>query len=77
MVIRDGAAIRKERIDKLLQIIEKHQNEDGWTKERTIGIFCRQTGLKPLTAKEYAQEQIDFGLVIEENENWKMASSLK
>lgn len=76
MVVRDGAAIRKERIGLLMNMIQKHQDETDWTINRTIGIFMLQTGLTRLKIKEYIQELIDLGFCAEMAGNLKWNGSI-
>jgi NADH:ubiquinone oxidoreductase subunit E len=66
MPVRDGAAIRKKRIDLLLEIIARHQDDPTWTRDKIIAYVSRQTGLTPRTVREYLLELIDFCFVIEE-----------
>lgn len=68
MVNRDGASVRKERLSQLIELIQNHQDEDGWTRNRITGVFMLQTGLKPERINEYINQLIELGIIRQENE---------
>jgi hypothetical protein len=59
--IHDGVAIRKQRIDRLIEIIEKHQND--LSENQIIGLFYRQTGNTLVRIREYLEELETVGII--------------
>jgi predicted transcriptional regulator len=60
VVTRDGAAIRKERIQSLMDII-KHNPEQ--TDQKIMFLFCLKWGNTAERAKEYLDWLIENGAV--------------
>jgi len=63
MVVRDGAAIRKGRLNALMKLVMDHEEEPEWTRRRVVGTFILQTGLKTRTINEMIGELIDAGIM--------------
>ena len=57
----DGAARRKERMNLLLQLIEKHGDAQSWS--RIKGFFMLQTGLSLSRIESYGQELDTCGFI--------------
>ena len=55
MVLKDGAAVRQERLNLLMDLIE--HNQDTMTEKKMKGIFMLKTGLTRRKIDEYF---IDF-----------------
>lgn len=63
MPARDGAAIRKERIGQLIDLIKNHEDEALFTKDKVIGVFMLLTGNTPERINEYITQLLDLGII--------------
>ena len=70
--VRDGAAIRKERINQLLDIITKNPEA---SENKVKGIFMLRTGLTLKTISDYIDELI-FAEIIERDDG-KLSTSFR
>jgi predicted transcriptional regulator len=68
MEVRDGAAVRRKRLQALIDLIARHQEEPIWNRNRVIGTFMLQTGLTRARIDDYIQELIDVGLIRSEGD---------
>lgn len=68
MPARDGAAIRKERLKELMELIEKHEKDPLTNKDKIIGIFMLRTGNTPERINEYLEELVRYEMVLQEGD---------
>jgi predicted transcriptional regulator len=62
MPSRDGAAIRRERLQMIVELVRK---EPGARIERIQMLMAMRTGLTPSRVSEYVRELIRGGLLVE------------
>lgn len=67
MPSRDGAEIRRERLNKLVDLVKDHEEDQEWMRNRTVGIFMLQTGLTPEKINSYIDQLVELGIIQEEN----------
>jgi predicted transcriptional regulator len=70
MVSRDGASTRKDRLQLMMDLITKHQNQ--MSENKIKGIFMLQTGLTRRKIDEYFQDLIDVEVIERRNGNVRM-----
>lgn len=61
MPIRDGAVIRRERMQMLVEMIRKEP--EGTQLERLQVTMSLRTGLKPDTTAKYLEELVQGGVI--------------
>jgi len=70
MPLRDGAAIRRER---LLMIVEMVRRDPSIRIAKIQVLMAMRTGLTKKRISEYVRELVEGGLLIENNGNFKVA----
>jgi hypothetical protein len=65
MVLKDGAAVRQERLKLLMGLIEK--NQDTMTEKKMKGIFMLKTGLTRRKIDEYFEDLVDVEIIERKN----------
>ena len=68
MCPRDGAEIRRERLQILLNLVESNENNPNMTERRIKAIFMLRTGLTRRKIDEYVEDVISTGFVKRDGE---------